>query len=208
MKKPLKIILISLISLVILLIITLFYSKLTAGNTRKEELAGCKGDGYFIYKERVKFCYFQFDWRQAMIVDGAQITSFQPLNDYYAKDNNHVYADGKILNEADPKTFQSLKYNFAKDNSFVFNNEKILSGVDPKTFEILDLLGPSFFAKDKNWIYHFFNGHLFTMPEVDSSSFTLINNSYAKDKNNVYEINHKAKNLEILEGANPETFIP
>lgn len=110
------------------------------------------------------------------------------LNNYFSKDNEHVYLDWDIIKWLDPKTvktFGPYSSRYIKDDKNVFRWPKKIEWADAATFEALD----NIFSKDKNHVYH--NWEIVT--EADQVTFeSIINDQYrAKDKNYVYDINGK-----------------
>ncbi len=80
------------------------------------------------------------------------------FNNVYAFDTNHVYYDGKLIQEADPDSFVILWHTvregcrlgtYAKDNKNVYYEDKLVIGADPNTFE--PLLND--YGRDKQGVY-------------------------------------------------------
>ena len=57
--------------------------------------------------------------------------------------NGKVYYNNMILQEADPRTIQDLGYGYARDNDYVWFEGKILPLVDPYTFRLKQMAPPS-----------------------------------------------------------------
>lgn len=156
----------------------------------------------------------------------------------YAKDKNHVYYRNNILDKLDPATTEYIGNHAIKDKhrlylygteikgidaesyqqlsgsrygkdkySLFFNFEPVLD-VDVDSFVVLDSetqavwFGGNYssncYGKDKNSAYY--EGK--KMANVDLASFKALFNGYAKDSKFVYY------NGEIVNGANPKTFVP
>ena len=139
------------------------------------------------------------------LIKGADQKSFIAINAQYAKDSNNVYYNGRILEEADPDTFEIVGSagafgTYTKDKNYVWLGERKLEDADPSTFQFYK---NSNYAKDINFVYH----AGCKVKGADASSFEAITGNniphyYGKDKNYVY-IGGK-----ILEGVNPDTFVP
>jgi len=151
---------------------------------------------------------------------GADLETFDILeSNYYAKDKNHVYKGGEILENADPATFDisswfstyvkyepiSGCYTMYKYSSNVYFNDDIIFEADASTFEAIER--DERLYKDKNNVYSIFHGEgctawLGIYKGSDPDTFELLDfyGKYAKDKNNVYFEG------EILEGVNSATF--
>lgn len=143
-------------------------------------------------------------------IKGIDAASFTPLNHVYAKDKNHVYFKGKIIQEADAENFQILdaswghrtnRQHYAKDLQNVYVRGKVLPKADPKTFKFYTDLG---FSHDdqyvffENQILEGSDGKTFkVVSEITSSTGAL----YARDKNQAYYGN------KILTSADPETLV-
>ena len=84
----------------------------------------------------------------------------------YAKDLSYVYADGVIVPNADAKTFVLLNSDYAKDKDTVRHI---------RNWWYADVAGSSY-------VWDWFN----EIKEVDPSSFHIIYEELAKDKNNLY----------------------
>lgn len=87
-------------------------------------------------------------------MENVDLASFQLLEPkWYAKDKNHVYCAGKIIDNADPFTFSLFEHPiYAKDKNHIYCRGIILKEADVKTF------GPptekhSFRYRDKNHIF-------------------------------------------------------
>ena len=75
------------------------------------------------------------------VIEKADINSFEPLSDFFAKDKNHVYWRGFVIPQADPKTVELIKdentnnwsKRYIKDKNHVFYETDIAKGANPKT---------------------------------------------------------------------------
>ncbi len=78
------------------------------------------------------------------VIEKADINSFEPLSDFFAKDKNHVYWRGFVIPQADPKTVELIKdentnnwsKRYIKDKNHVFYETNIVKGADPKTISV------------------------------------------------------------------------
>lgn len=97
--------------------------------------------------------------------------TFKVLSDErYAKDKDHVFYMGRMIEYADPKTFQLLeRHGYAKDkNSAFLDCEKVIFA-DPASFEVLEFP----YARDAK---HVFCGTLpMNMSWQESREFTVLN---------------------------------
>jgi len=120
--------------------------------------------------------------------------SFQPLNDFLAKDKNRIFKkDQQILENADSSSFQLLAdHDFGRDKEHVhYLSTQIpfaINGIDPDTFEVLD----SGYLRDRNAIYHEVQYEKIDMLEqadpdsFESTHYDETHNSDARDKNHYY----------------------
>jgi hypothetical protein len=142
-------------------------------------LTGCQS-----YKiENGKWSFVQWnegEGRSVREVQGADQSSFVPINDEYAKDNKHVFLETQVIQGADPKAFVHLGEHYGKDKQKVFFNGKEIIGADPNTFQNTH----GSWSKDVNDFYY--GEH--PLKVLDLTSFTHINDGWgwgggwAKDK--------------------------
>lgn len=85
-------------------------------------------------------------------------------NENLAKDVNHVYFRGEIIEGADPVTYTHMgHWAIGKDKSNIYFETKKLTGVDFNTFEILDSGFELVMIKDRNGTrYVDSSGNLYT----------------------------------------------
>ena len=113
---------------------------------------------YFLKGDKVVYSYKQSKLLMGENeVKGADIATFTPLNDFFAKDKNSVYWHSSKIEEADPDSFEFLpdsKYQgsfsdyYTKDKLHFFYKTKILKSVDADSFVI-----HGYNAKDKVYLY-------------------------------------------------------
>ncbi len=90
-------------------------------------------------------------------------------------------------------------YDYVTKFDGVYYKEMKIDEVDSATFQALG----GFYAKDKNNVYD--HGH--KLEGIDPESFQVLDdNSYFKDKNNVFYYNDTPEEPVKLENADPETF--
>lgn len=142
--------------------------------------------------------YFQ----DHLLDESADWNSLVVIDEYHAKDKEHVYSFTSIIPNADPTTFQlltapmgELVNRYSKDKHSVFFECNKITDADPQTFEVLD----EFHGKDKNSVY--LCGSIFEYVDVDIKNFKGLGASYSKDKSHVYYYG------KVLKHADPKTFI-
>jgi hypothetical protein len=144
-------------------------------------LTGCQG-----YKvENGKWSLIQHNegvGRMVTQVEGADLNSFKPLNNEYAKDSKQVYWETLVIKGADPNTFVCLGQLYAKDKEKVFWREREINGADSDSFQIVD--GANLWSKDKK---DFYFGEI-PLGVIDVASFKIINNGWAKDDKAYYAV--------------------
>lgn len=94
--------------------------------------------------------------RGESVVEYADINSFEPLSDDYAKDKNYVFYGASIIEKADVKSITLIKERnsdnwsstYIKDKNYVFYETQIVEGADINTF-----IPTGIIAKDKNHLY-------------------------------------------------------
>ena len=125
----------------------------------------------------------------------------------YIKDKNGIYyvsRGGANKINADRDTFKIINVIFSKDKNNVFYDNVNLD-IHSEEFEILAYVWDStYYLRDKNNVYYL--DAYIGPPTVkivkgaDVKSFTVIDNLYSKDRNNIF------CNAEILKGADIKTF--
>ena len=123
----------------------------------------------------------------ATTVEGADQTSFEPINKEYAKDNKKVFWETQIVKGADPKTFVCLGELYGKDKDKVFWREREIKDADPDSFQIID--SENLWSKDKKDFYF----AACPLGVMDLPSFKIINNGWAKDDKAFYAVPQFAK---------------
>ncbi|HTF97186.1 MAG TPA: DKNYY domain-containing protein [Cellvibrio sp.] len=142
---------------------------------------------YHYYTDNT-FIYYWGNEPQKMTAD---LSSFEPINYSYAKDENSVYFGVDTILNADPLSFKILDYSYNRDSDNIFYRADTVLA-DPDTFQTL---GNSY-GKDINNVY--FEGK--SIPEADTSTFRHLNYSCMRDKDHVFFYG------KIVVGADPDTY--
>ena len=106
-------------------------------------------DCYNCYITKNNSVYFVDDASHPYKIEIADYISFTVLSQFYAKDKNHVYFFGDILENVDKDTFAVLSGFYAKDNKHIYFGDRIFQNIDFASFKALN----NFYAKDKNSVY-------------------------------------------------------
>ncbi|MGN7414688.1 DKNYY domain-containing protein [Paenibacillus sp. SAF-068] len=158
--------------------------------------------------ENTSSVFYRTEWggtphREAKVVfnlvRGADRSSFEPLDEQFARDRERVYFQWRILKGADPDTFQPLGGPFGRDRNHVYYNGYRVDEADVRQFEVFAGTEHLGISKDQQHVYRaevvrtsqpF--GHPDNMLQMikgaDSSTFELItpSGSWAVDANRVY----------------------
>ena len=176
----------------------------------------------YSYKEGLIFYQDEY-W-----VYGADIESFEVLEYGHGRDKNFAYYGDKQIWGSDPDTFEYLDGGYARDKNFAYHLNEKIQDADIDTFGYLN----GSYAKDKNYIYYgnalrykrikdintadfkvlvnsiatdgvniYEDGE--KVAYVDNDTFELINDYYAKDKNNYYDLLY---DIDPLEEIDKRTF--
>ena len=132
----------------------------------------------------------------------------------WAKDNYHVYYEGKTLPNADAETFQLFNDYWGKDGNHVYYKGNQVLEADAATFHVITGKQGDFFPGyeyilDKNHFYsteHNSSSDLID-PKIDAATFEVLPaevGAYVKDKNAVFFDN--SSGLSEINGADPATF--
>jgi hypothetical protein len=151
------------------------------------------------------------------IVPGADASTFQLVDRFYAKDKNHVYysSHGISMPEivpGDPATFKNLGGDglYTLDQGAVYWQNTAIPNADPSTFvEIFVGDIPTVYGKDATTVYHAGS----VIQGADPNSFHIIEltttptdgsgaDGYAADSKTVFYDGG------VVPGANPTTFVP
>ena len=118
-------------------------------------------------------------------IDGADLASFQVIEDMLARDKFNVYLYGLTLPGADPATFEIVKNSsFCRDKSHVWHKYKgnLLEGADPATFELIKNTN---YCRDKSHVWYENGGVL--LEGADPTTFEVIGETdYCRDKSHIW----------------------
>ena len=123
-------------------------------------------------------------FKQGNIIPDADGSTFELMDEkgHWAKDHQHVFSFGKLMEGSHSATFHHLEHNFYADKNQVYHGSRKIENVHPADFKIL---GDRY---AKNAIYVFYEHKI--IEGADSHSFELVSNGerdfYAKDKNHKY----------------------
>ena len=120
----------------------------------------------------------------------------------FAKDKKNVYYHGHILPGADPNTAQHLGYKFLSDKNSIYFTDYLLD-TEPDGFEFLQWPGIAINIKTNSV---FVGGGKVVSANIDVASLEILDDSYWKDKQNVYYYHGGNGKIWIVEGADPQTF--
>jgi hypothetical protein len=155
------------------------------------------------------------------VIDSSDGTSFEVINDHYAKDKGSVfYCDtyrkgqeyyfikrSRVLKiqGADPASFIYLEQGYAKDKQAVYYEADAFPVKDVASFQVLTYG----FTKDR------YMGYCDKTPVEgsDGESFTALDSHYAKDKNHVFYCTFTGEGnaprrmiTQVIKGADLATF--
>lgn len=146
------------------------------------------------------------------IIPEADPQSFE-TNGEYGKDNSGLYYETKKLESGTKNDFELLGSDFAKSTKGVYLFGSSIINLDPVTFQIIST--STLIVKDKKSVYYvsIFGGangpgvNLEPLNDVDSATFKLISDNFARDKNGVYFfIDRHEFRLSKLQSADQKTF--
>ena len=122
-------------------------------------------------------------------IEGADIKTFEPEGYSIGKDKMGIYYETRKVNGVDVNSFEVLKNDFFKDKNNVYYKNKKLEIFKPKNFEVIDYS----LVKQNEDLYYFTedeNNNTKFVPleskNVDIDTFQILDDDYAKDKNNTY----------------------
>jgi len=145
-------------------------------------------------------------------IKGSDAGSFVLINNLYARDNWQVYFTDRVLAGADPATFRLLDDGIGTDGKAIYVSvRQSKTMVDLDTFTVVDGQYGNFY-RDKDNVYLAFmrqDEPFVKAEEADPDTFTILERSYAIDKNHVYffgSYQGKGQRFIKLEDANPRTF--
>ena len=141
-------------------------------------------ENYSEYSKDKNNVYYHFQK-----IEGADIKTFEPEGYSIGKDKVGVYYETHKVNGVDVNSFEVLKNDFFKDKNNVYYKNKKLEIFKPKNFEVIDYS----LVKQNEDLYYFTedeNNNTKFVPleskNVDIDTFQILDDDYAKDKNNTY----------------------
>ena len=141
-------------------------------------------ENYSEYSKDKNNVYYHFQK-----IEGADIKTFEPEGYSIGKDKVGVYYETHKVNGVDVNSFEYLKNDFFKDKNNVYYKNKKLEIFKPKNFEVIDYS----LVKQNEDLYYFTedeNNNTKFVPleskNVDIDTFQILDDDYAKDKNNTY----------------------
>ena len=79
--------------------------------------------------------YFTTRRLRVTVVKGADLASFQVLDDDHARDRGHVYHEGRPLAVKDVASFELLEHGFARDRIAGYYQQTLVPGSDGRSFQ-------------------------------------------------------------------------
>lgn len=101
-------------------------------------------------KDNNHIFYYAYGGR-TMILKDADLDTFTALTNYFGKDKDNVWWNGKKLKNANPETFKLIDNSYGSDGKNIYCGNELLKGADVATFEIIE--GQNY-GKDKNYVYN------------------------------------------------------
>lgn len=168
---------------------------LSGGCSRAQEPNSLFDDAGYHIRDSTVFYLNPFPGK-AFEVTGADAPTFEVFDRTYARDKEHVYINGHLLQGAQAVSFELLdRPGFSKDNRRVYQHDQPIS-TDPDNFELLG----SDLSKDSTNVY-WSDG---TVLSEDPENFAIVSDLnhylFAKDGTTVYV------NGNPIAGAAPATF--
>lgn len=182
-----KIRLLSILALALLVVFVL----ILAVSCRREEAVTEK----YIPAQDAKIDSYQFKdgkvyYRQAgnlREVAGAEMETFEALDDNYARDAHRAYFRNFAIPGAEAATFEPIDELYSKDAVKVFCSElsvyrEEIPEAEAATFQ---KVGGNFY-KDKNYVFE--KCRISEIPNLDPETFAIVDEKTVKDKNGVYNL--------------------
>ena len=126
---------------------------------------------------------------------GADVESFEVLNNQYAKDKDMAYSENKPIRSADAGSFRLLRGSsgvFARDANSIYSGSRALDICDVNSFRVLR----DDWQVDDECAYKDVDNKLSV---EDPSSFSVLNYDFARDRYHVYRWNFGAGDVEIFD---------
>ena len=125
--------------------------------------------------------------------EGYDPSTFERINESFAKDINHVYYYNEILKDADPKSFRALNEEYSADSRHVWYRDGIIERANPATFVAPEKNNSLDFSIAIAHDDHDYYSQNHPLHVADMGSFKQIDESWAVDRQNVYYIGMEAE---------------
>lgn len=131
----------------------------------------------------------------------------------YVKDKNHVYLDGQIVAQADPKTFRFMSETYSaytKDDKNIYFADQIVKEADRATFGLVSSRerADSAYYKDKTHVYH--DGKI--LADANVEQFAVLDDSYCNGSDCYYtdqsHIYYKGERVTEMDAPTMVVFNP
>jgi hypothetical protein len=170
------------------------YSNESAGNAERL-LDGVDAKSLQTFKFKAYAKDKHHAYYEGVIIDGADVETFGPIDDHYSVDIKKAYVSGFEIKGADGKSFSVIGGEWSKDKSEIYFSRDAVGVCDFPTFRIKSGFY-GWWAEDAKCVYY--RGK--QLPIKDRGTFEIIDEFYSKDKYQVYIAGN------IIEGADSETF--
>ena len=142
------------------------------------------GMAEYIKKDDAVYYMDKISQTDEIKVEDADFKTFVKLNDIYGKDSKNVFCIDKKLEDADVKTFQVIGEVNGKDKKYIYNYDEKME-INPKDFKLYKNKDKLLYFRNNGKLY--IGGSFFEVEYVqDLDSFEAIDESYSKDKYNIY----------------------
>lgn len=123
----------------------------------------------------------QHVWWYGDVLDGLDPKTLEIVNEGFVwKDRHSVWYQHERYDRADPETFAHIGQAFYRDKNRVYWSLTPLDGADPKTFRSFGDNVP--YGADRDSVYRGTQ----TLPKLDPATFGVVHQSVYKDQNGVY----------------------
>lgn len=184
------------------------------------------GGKYEIRESKVYYTYWTWSFGpQNYELEDADSASFESIEDWVARDDQHVWFKQRLIKGADPASIEVEDYPLLHDKHDYYYKGAALGVKDMATFRIEKCNDDELWATDSRYIYFdslriegsdpatfeylefveakdrlhvYYFGHI--LEEADPATYEVMGN-YARDKQHVFYCGH------IVEGADPATLV-
>ncbi|HEV7644976.1 MAG TPA: DKNYY domain-containing protein [Pyrinomonadaceae bacterium] len=134
-------------------------------------------------------------------VEGCDAATHKVIDGDFHRDGKNIFYHSKRVSD-DAENFQALTSKYSRDSKHVYWQMDKISD-DPANFIVYPNEGWAAYAKDSRTVFRCGQ----KVKNVDVKTFSGLNPSYAKDKNNVYfEVSCDMTELSTVDGADPASF--